>query len=126
MPIINNIQASVFPLSKARPIYTALNIINEDVSNHIKLKQLARQSGTNECTLKKGFRILFNISVYQYLLQSRMAKATTLLQNPKLKHKDIADQCGYESLAGFVTAFRKYYGQTPGEHRKQYQSVDNN
>jgi AraC-like DNA-binding protein len=126
MHITDTIQSSIFPFSKVKPIYTALHLINEDVSNHIKLKQLARQSGTNECTLKKGFRELFNISVYQYLLKSRMLKAVALLQNPTLKQIDIATQCGYESLAGFVTAFRKYYGQTPGEHRKNYLSGDNN
>lgn len=112
----------IFPVAKSKPIYLALHIMNEDVSHHIKLKQLARRSGTNECTLKKGFRSLFNISVYQYLLKSRMIKATQLLQNPDLKQKDIAYLCGYESQAGFVTAFRKYYGQTPGEHRKKYLS----
>lgn len=126
MPVIDNIKDLAFPFSKIKPIYAALDIINSDVSNHIKLKQLAKKSGTNECTLKKGFRVLFNISVYQYLLKNRMLRATALLKNPALKQKDIADQCGYETLAGFVTAFRKYYGQTPGEHRRQSQSVDNN
>lgn len=110
---------NIHPFYKSKPIYMALNIINEDVSNHIKLKQLARQSGTNECTLKKGFRSLFNISIYQYLLKSRMMKAKKLLQDSSLKQKNIAYMCGYESHAGFVTAFRKYYGQTPGEYRKK-------
>lgn len=123
--MIETTEHTIYPICKSKPIYLALHIMNEDISHHIKLKQLARQSGTNECTLKKGFRELFNISVYQYLLKNRMKKATALLQNPTLKQIDIATQCGYESLAGFVTAFRKYHGQTPGEHRKRFLSINN-
>lgn len=108
------------PIAVTRPVYTAYHIINSDISNHIIVKQLAKQSGTNECLLKKGFRELFNISIYQYLLQCRMKKAYELLHNSSLKQKDIAAECGYETLAGFVTAFRKHFGKPPGELRKFY------
>ena len=100
-------------------VFTALSIIHRDISNHIILKQLAKQSGTNECTLKKGFRAVLNISVYQYLLQCRMNRASSLLKTTLAKEKDIAVECGYESLAGFVTSFKKYHGITPGELRKR-------
>jgi len=102
------------------PVATALVIINRDISCHIILKQLARQAGTNECTLKKSFRAALNTSVYQYLLQCRMQRAAELLIHTAAKEKDIAADCGYETLAGFVTAFRKYHGRTPGAARKQY------
>jgi AraC family transcriptional regulator len=106
-----------------RPVLAALMFINQDISSHILLKQLARQSGTNECTLKKCFRAVLHVSVYQYLLRRRMAKAKYLLENTTAMAKDIAHDCGYQSAAGFITAFRRYYGCTPGETRKQYLNV---
>lgn len=111
-------EVQTHPTALTRPVYTAYHIINADISNHIVVKQLAKQSGTNECLLKKGFRELFNTSIYQYLLQCRMKKAYELLHNSSLKQKDIAAECGYETLAGFVTAFRKHFGKPPGELRK--------
>ena len=53
-------------------------------------------------------------------------KATQLLQHANLKQKDIAYQCGYESQAAFVTAFGKYYGQTPGDYRKKQLLLETN
>jgi len=108
--------------TESQPVSAALAIINKDISNHIVVKQLARQSGTNECTLKKEFRTVLNISIYQYLLQCRMQRAKSLLETTAMKEKDIALECGYESLAGFVTAFRRFHGVTPGAIRKRDRS----
>ena len=101
-------------------VRTAFNIINTDVSNHIGIRELALKAGTNECSLKRGFRLMYRISIYQYLIQARMKKANLLLKSTGLKPTDIAMECGYESLAGFVTAYRKYFGSAPGTYRKAY------
>jgi AraC-like DNA-binding protein len=103
-----------------QPVLAALMVINRDISSQIVLKQLALQSGTNECTLKKCFRAVLRVSFYQYLLSRRMRRARWLVENTSEMAKDIAHDCGYQSAAGFITAFRKYYGVTPGEARKQY------
>ncbi|MGC4102350.1 helix-turn-helix transcriptional regulator [Ferruginibacter sp.] len=99
-------------------VETALCIIRRDIGSPIIIKQLARQAGTNECTLKRMFKQIMNISIYQYVLQLRMHKANQLLTNTQYKIKDIAIECGYESFAGFVTTFRRYHGFTPGEARR--------
>lgn len=107
-------------LGVTQSVRTAFNIINTDVSNHIGIKELALKAGTNECSLKRGFRLMYRTSIYQYLIQARMKKANLLLKSTRLKHTDIAMECGYESLAGFVTAYRKYFGTAPGTYRKAY------
>ncbi len=107
----------VCPPTVVRSVFSARELINDDVSNHIVLKDLARHSGTNECTLKRGFKSVFRISVYQYLLKKRMRYAKHLLLVTDLKEREIAIMCGYESLAGFVTTFRRYFGCRPGQLR---------
>ena len=97
----------------------ARNIISGDISRHLVLKDLARKTTTNECTLKKEFKNLFKISMYQYLLQCRMHHANNLLQSTRLTIKHIAIECGYESPAGFTNSFRRYYGISPGEIRRK-------
>lgn len=118
----DNIQACVqaYPPSISRSIHNAMELINADVSNHFVLKDLAKNAGTNECTLKKGFKGIFKITVYQHLLKKRMGYAVHLLQTTNCKENDIAIQCGYESLSGFITTFRKYFGLRPGELRKHF------
>jgi len=105
------------PPTVLRSVISARELINADVSNHILLKDLAHHSGTNECTLKRGFKNIFKTSVYQYLLKKRMRYAKHLLQSTDLKEREIAALCGYESLAGFVTTFRRYFGFRPHQLR---------
>lgn len=107
----------VCPPTVTRSVFSARELINADVSNHILLKDLAHHSGTNECTLKRGFKNIFKITVYQYLLKERMRHAKHLLQSTNLKESEIASLCGYESLAGFITTFRRYFGCRPHQLR---------
>ena len=107
----------VYPPTVVRSVLSARELIDADVSNHIFLKDLANHSGTNECTLKRGFKDILKITVYQYLLKMRMRLAKQLLQSTNLKEREIAMLCGYESLAGFVTTFRRYFGYSPHQLR---------
>ena len=101
----------VCPPTVVKSVFSARELINSDVSNHLLIKELARH------TLKKGFKVIFKTSVYQYLLKKRMRYAKHLLQSTDMKEREIAILCGYESLAGFVTTFRRYFGVRPGQLR---------
>jgi len=109
----------VVTLLARRAALHARDVIKTDISRHFVLKDLARKVLTNECALKKEFKKLFKITVYQYLLQCRMHHANNLLQTTRLKVKDIAIKCGYESPAGFINSFRRYYGVSPGQLRRK-------
>ena len=107
----------VCPPTVVKSVFNARELINADVSKHILLKDLARHSGTNVCSLKKGFKHILKTSVYQYLIKKRMRYARHLLQSTDLKEREIAMLCGYDSLAAFVTSFRKYFGFKPHQLR---------
>lgn len=94
------------------------NIIETDIEKHFILKQLAQKAITNEYSLKKGFKYLFKTTIYQHLLKTRMIKASKLLLETNLKVKEVATACGYKTISGFITSFRKYYGIQPGQLRK--------
>ena len=105
--------------SATRAAMRARKLMCKDISRHLVLKDLARRAGTNECTLKREFKYLFNTSVYQYLLLERMKRARRLLLNSELSVQCIAFSCGFESLAGFINTFRRLYNISPGAFRKQ-------
>ena len=111
------INKEIYPFSIVQSVLHVKQIINEDISRHIVLKHLAQHAGMNECTLKKCFRKVFKDTIYQYLLKERMRQAHHLLKTTKMRETDIAISCGFETLAGFITSFRRYYGMTPGELR---------
>jgi AraC-like DNA-binding protein len=80
------------------------------------LSELAVIAGTNEFKLKKGFKELFNNTVFGYLNDTRLGQARELLLSG-IPIKEVADQMGYSSVQHFSTAFRKKFGLTPGKFR---------
>ena len=77
------------------------------------LAEVAKAVSLNEYKLKKGFKQLFQQTVYGYLTQLRLEKAYLLLQAGELTASEIAYQLGYSSPQHFHTAFKKKFGTAP-------------
>ena len=99
-------------------IQESRQIIDTRYDAHITLSDIARQVGLNEFKLKSGFRRLFGIGMFEYLLKTRMQKARNLLLETKLPIKEVARRTGYTSKQSFQNAFKKYFDETPGSFRK--------
>jgi AraC-like DNA-binding protein len=80
--------------------------------------ELAKLSGLNECTLKRGFRLLFGVSPYQYHVQLKMDRAKEMLLSTREPLEYIAYVVGYSQSSSFGHEFKKMMGMTPGEFRK--------
>jgi len=79
------------------------------------IPQLARLIGMNQTKLKSGFRQLFDLTIYEYVLERRMEIAAQLLSERELSVAEIAYRVGYEYPANFSAAFKRYYGRLPRE-----------
>lgn len=82
------------------------------------LVELARMSALNRDKLKKGFKKLFGVSVYEYHLQVKMDAAKRLLRDTDKTIWEIAYMLGYQTDASFCIAFRREVGCTAGFYRK--------
>jgi AraC-like DNA-binding protein len=67
----------------------------------------------NEFKLKKGYKTLFNTTVFNHILYLRMAKAKQLLTEENMNVSMISDIIGYHSIAAFSSAFKKRFGYSP-------------
>jgi AraC family transcriptional activator of pyochelin receptor len=109
-----------FSLSRSdvERIHYAREILLRDLANPPSLSKLAREAGTNEFTLKKGFKEVFEAPVFKYLQQTRLAKAYELFQSTNLQVSEVAGLVGYESVSSFTRAFQAQYGLNPGEVKR--------
>ena len=82
------------------------------------LKQLAHHAGINDFKLKKGYKQLFGITVFNDFHQERMARARKYLLETKMSVMEVAMQSGYQDASNFSRAFKAYYGFTAGKLRK--------
>lgn len=111
-------------LSKQDMLYIrqAKTILDEDFDKNITIPQLARQAGINEAKLKEGFRELYGNSIHTYLQQLRLEKAKQLLLTTNMPITEITYHIGYSHITHFTTLFKKEFGLTPTEWRKENKS----
>jgi len=93
-------------------------LILADLSASFTLEQLAKQAGTNEFIIKKGFREVYGKPVYQYLTQKRMEKAMHLISTTQLNISEIATLVGYEDASAFTRTFKKIFNLLPVQIRR--------
>jgi len=85
----------------------------------LTIKQLAKQAGINEFKLKVGFPQFFKTGVFECFQRARMFKAKQLLLSTNKPIKDICTMAGYPRMTNFITAFKNYFGYTPGSLRRK-------
>ncbi len=69
--------------------------------------------------LAKLFRTITGKSFKEYLTAIRLAKAYNILIATDLPITDVALSCGYNNHTYFTAEYKKYYGKTPTETRKE-------
>jgi AraC-like DNA-binding protein len=100
-------------------MYEADRIMADNLDGKITIPELARMLGTNFVTLKKNYEKVFGIGLFPRLMQRKMDHIKLLLEKTDKPLKEIADLAGYQTLPGFINAFRKRFKITPNDWRKE-------
>lgn len=110
------VNAKIVGFSDRDKIYQARDIICSEYLNPPSLHDLALRVGTNECTLKAGFKEAFRTTVFNYLFDYRMNIAIHYLLDTNKSIGEVAGLVGYEHQAHFCTAFKRKFNVTPSEY----------
>lgn len=82
------------------------------------LSELARLAGLNEYKLKRGFRELYNSTVFGFLADYRLNVAKQRLESNWQSIAEIAYDLGYSSPQHFSKAFKEKFGHAPKAFRR--------
>lgn len=96
-------------------IYQADSIIAANLQKHYTIDELSHMLGTNKLKLKIGFKKAYSMGVFRRLIFRRMEHAKLLLGSTDKSIGEIANLTGYDTVAGFIHAFRREFGLTPRE-----------
>lgn len=66
-----------------------------------------------------------SLTFSEYLLTVRMKRATDLLESGQKNVKEVGMLCGYTAESTFFRVFKKYYGITPTQYRKNRMNSQN-
>jgi AraC-like DNA-binding protein len=100
-------------------LHYAKAYLSKHIDTPISISEVAHKVGMNDYMLKRGFRQLFGVAMYDYLIEIRMEEARKLLLHSDLHVSEIAYKIGYSSISNFSTAFKKRYGYSPSAIRKK-------
>lgn len=98
-------------------MHHARDIIFTRANEVHSLRRLALEIGTNEFTLKKGFKEVFGTTVFGMLSDLKMEEAKRLLSEGEKSISEISEYAGYKNSTHFTSAFKKKYGITPGKYK---------
>lgn len=100
-------------------LYIVRDFILDNLTADHSLKELAKMAGTNEYTLKKGFKEVFDTTVFNFWADAKMKKAMEMLKNPDISIKEVAYEIGYKYPQHFTAAFKRKFGIVPSLARNQ-------
>lgn len=69
-------------------------------------------------TVSKKFSQAFDVTLNDYITDVRVTKAKELLETTNLSGHQIAEMVGYIDSSTFIRVFKKQYGITPGQYKK--------
>lgn len=84
----------------------------------MSMSEFARASGRSLSTFKRDFKKISDLSPERWLTDRRLRAAIELLK----RGRRVSDTCfdvGFKNVSHFSATFKKKFGMTPGEARKQ-------
>jgi DNA-binding response OmpR family regulator len=105
-----------------RFVYLAIDILIAEMRDPPGLTELAHRVGTNHSKLGREFQNHLGMSTFECLREQRLAEAQMLLASGDRQIRQIADDIGFKRTGDFATAFKRRFGLTPREYRRQRQS----
>jgi AraC-like DNA-binding protein len=96
-------------------IVLAREILLRHIGDPLTIRELSRKVAINECYLKKGFKVLYGMTIFDFYQDQRMEHAKFLLYEKGLSVSEVSVSLGYSSISHFSTAFKKHTGIKPCE-----------
>lgn len=107
------------PHGSSHLIERAKRLLTLSVPVKEEIRNIAHKLNTNVSTLEHLFRKQLGTTPRDYLSQLRMQTAAELLRSGNMRIGRIAERVGYEDPLAFSHAFKRVFGVSPREYRKQ-------
>jgi AraC-like DNA-binding protein len=96
-----------------------LDYISEHYQERLSLAQAARLANMSQAAFMKLFKQVAGMTFVAYLTRLRLAQSLPLLRETDMTIAEIAGRTGFSEQSYFDRRFKKQYGTTPLQYRKQ-------
>ncbi|MCB0688790.1 MAG: AraC family transcriptional regulator, partial [Saprospiraceae bacterium] len=94
-------------LSSSHRLAFIIDYIRKNLDQKLTVKELSDKVYMSESNFHRVFKNELNISPIDFINNERIKLATSLLQNPRMKIKDVYLECGFNSLSYFNRMFKR-------------------
>lgn len=98
-----------------------IEYIRKNLHKDLTIKELSDKVYMSESNFHRVFKNELNISPIDFINNERIKRATSLLQNPKNRIKDVYMECGFNSLSYFIRMFKRKANYSPKEYQMHVQ-----
>lgn len=99
-----------------------INSVKKYLDGHfledISVKSLSEKFYINKTTLMHAFKKSVGVGVYDYVIKKRLQESKNWLKISNMTVAQISERCNFSNPSYFVQYFKKAYGITPIEYRK--------
>lgn len=96
-----------------------LRYIEAHATEKLTAKEIAKNVYLSPTHLQREFESMFGFSLAEYIRKQKLKKSMDLLLGSELQVSDIAYEIGFGHESSFIRAFKREYGKTPGEIRRE-------
>jgi len=113
----------IHPETTSLLINTATLHIKDNLSDSLKLADVARHLHISGRHLSRMFVSELGLNYSEYVQNERLQKAAELLKTTDMSIKDIAEETGFTSIYYFTRVFTSKFRSSPGRFRSLYSNV---
>ena len=84
------------------------------------LKIIAKQFNLNEFKLKKGFKAVYQTTVFKFHLNQRLEMTLLMIRDTPMPLKMVSKTYGFKDYTHFSKTFKKKFGKTPKDFKKSW------
>ncbi|WP_237733477.1 helix-turn-helix domain-containing protein [Vibrio fluvialis] len=93
--------------------------IQQHIDEALPTSRLASVSNASAGHFHELFREAAGMTPGQYLFTARMKRAHQMIRDTRLPLIEIAEKVGFSSQSALTHAFRRFFGETPGQMRRK-------
>lgn len=104
-------------------IVQILSKLHAQFADDFSVEQLAQQANMSVSTFHQHFKQITRSSPAQYLKRLRLIKAQQLILQDSHNVNQAALAVGYRSVPQFSRDYKRYFGESPLQHKRQEQAL---
>lgn len=106
-------------------IARTIEYVNTAYSEEISLDTLCRVANMSKSHFCRRFKEAMGITVMEYVFQTRIAAAKSMLSSSDASVSQVSERCGFSSISYFCQKFKEATGESAGAFRTRKKTKEN-